>query len=99
LSNEIKPFNPLPLKSLIKKFSNKDNQLILNKSFFLQPYEIILRSLSESIKSIGKKYYSARGKKLDKIINDLNNIHPYRATLGGCMIEKVNQTVIITKEG
>ena len=79
-------------------FSNKSNKLILNKFFFHQPYEVIFRALSESIKLIGKKYYSVRGKKLDKIIKDIENNHSFRATLGGCIIEKVNETVIIIKE-
>ena len=79
-------------------FRNKNNRLILNQNFFQQPYEVTFRSLSESLKIIGKKYYSVRGKKLEKIIKDLENNHSIRATLGGCIIEKVNQTVIISKE-
>ena len=79
-------------------FSNKSNKLILNKFFFHQPYEVIFRALSESIKLIGRKYYSVRGKKLDKIIKDIENNHSFRATLGGCIIEKVNETVVILKE-
>ena len=38
---------------------------------FLQPYEVIFRSLSESISLIGKKYYPVRGKKIEKIIDNL----------------------------
>lgn len=79
-------------------FSSRSNKLILNKSFFIQPYEVIFRALSESIKLIGKKYYSVRGKKLDKIIKDIENNLSFRGTLGGCIIEKVNETVIISKE-
>ena len=72
--------------------------MILKKEFFQQPFEVIFRSLSESIKFIGKKYYSARGKKIDKIIVDISDNRLSKATLGGCVIEKVNQTVIISKE-
>ena len=72
--------------------------MILNDRFFLQPYEVVFRSLSDSIKLIGQMYYSVRGKKLDKIIKDMGNNKSFRATLGGCIIEKVNQTVIISKE-
>ena len=79
-------------------FSKEQNKLILNEEFFLQPYEIIFRSLTESIRLIGKKYYSVRGKKLDKIIKDIENNRLTRATLGGCIIENVNQTVLISKE-
>ena len=39
-----------------------------------------------------------RGKKLDKVIKDIENKRLLRVTLGGCIIEKVNQTVIISKE-
>ena len=74
------------------------NRLILNKEFFKQPKEVVFRSFSDSVKSIGKKYYSARGKKLDKIINDIESNSLSKATLGGCIIKKVNQTVIISKE-
>ena len=38
------------------------------KFSFNQPYEVAFSSLSESIRLIGKKYYSVRGKKIDKII-------------------------------
>ena len=79
-------------------FSKKKNTLILNKFFFTQPHEVIFRALSESLKIVGKKYYYVRGKKLDKIINDIKNNPFLRSTLGGCIIEKVNETVIISKE-
>jgi len=79
-------------------FSNEKGNLTLNKVFFQQPYEIVFRSISDVIKIIGKKYYRSRGKKLDKIITDIGNNVLRKATLGGCVIEKVNQTVIISKE-
>ena len=79
-------------------FQVKKNRLILNKEFFLQPHEVIFRSFSDSIKLIGRKYYPVRGKKLDKIIIDLRNNEYLRLTLGGCIIEKVKETVIISRE-
>ena len=88
-------------KENVKKntfISSEKNQVFLNKSFFLQPYEVIFRSFSEIINLIGRKYYPARGKKLDKIISDIQNYRLFRVTLGGCIIEKVNQTVVISKE-
>ena len=89
------------IKENLKKntfFSEKKNILILKKDFFDHPHEVIFRSFSESLKMIGKKYYSVRGKKLDKIIDDIENNRLKRVTLGGCIIEKVNQTIIISKE-
>tara|TARA_B100000073_G_scaffold187049_1_gene154858 strand:- start:429 stop:578 length:150 start_codon:yes stop_codon:yes gene_type:complete len=47
---------------------------------------------------VGKKYYPVRGKKLDRIISDIKNDSLSRVTLGGCIVEKVNQTIIISKE-
>ena len=79
-------------------FSQNNKKLILNKNFFQQPHEVIFRAMSVSLKLIGKKYYSVRGKKLDKIIQDIQNTESFRATLGGCIIQKVNQTVIICME-
>ena len=79
-------------------FSKKNNKLTLNGKFFQEHYEVVFRALSDSIKLIGQKYYSVRGKKLDKIMKDIRSNKPFRSTLGGCVIEKVNQTVIISKE-
>ena len=79
-------------------FYVKKDKLIAKEEFFFQPHEVIFRGLSKSIKIVGKKYYSPRGKKLDKIINDIKKPGFSKATLGGCIIEKVNQSVIITKE-
>ena len=80
-------------------FLYKKNKLILSEEFFNHPYEIVFRALSESIKMIGKKYYLVRGKKLDRILKDIKNNSLTRSTLGGCVLEKVNETLIITKEG
>jgi len=79
-------------------FFLKKNQLIIESNFFKQPHEIVFRSFSESLKSVGMKYYAARGKKIDKLIDDINRDKLSKATLGGCIIEKINQTVIISKE-
>ena len=79
-------------------FSSKKKKLIIKNQYFNQPFEVILRSLSESVKFIGKRSYSVRGKKLAKIISKIENNSFYKQTLGGCIIEKVNQTIILSKE-
>jgi len=79
-------------------FSYEENRLILNDKFFNQPYEIVFRSLSDSINLVGKNYYASRGRKIDRIIKDIQKNTFLKCTLGNCVIEKVNQTVIISKE-
>ena len=79
-------------------YSKKENKLVINENFFLQPYEIVFRCLSNAIQMIGGKYYSVRGKKTDNLIKKLQNNRLFKVTLGGCIIEKVNQTVVIYKE-
>ncbi len=79
-------------------FSSKEKQLIIKNEFFEQPYEVVFRSLSNSLNFVSKKYYAVRGKKIDKIIADIRKSSFFRSTLGGCLIKKVNQTVIISKE-
>ena len=79
-------------------FSVKKNSLILNQIFFQQPHEVVFRAFSDSLKRISKRYYPVRGKKLDKIILDISNNSTFNGTLGGCIIKKVNQSVIISKE-
>jgi len=79
-------------------YSEKNNKMILNSEFFSQPQEVVFRSFSDVIKSIGQNYYSVRGKKLENIILEIEKQSFFKATLGGCIIKKVKQTIIITKE-
>ena len=69
-----------------------------NEIFFHQPEEVVFRSLTEVIKSVGKNYYSARGKKIDKLIDQIKNENSFKTTLGNCIIKKVNNTIIVSKE-
>ena len=89
------------VKQNLKKntfFSKKENKLFIKKEYFDQPFEIIFRSLSESIKLIGKKYNFVRGRKLNNIISNIENNQKFKQTIGGCIIEKVGETIIISKE-
>ncbi len=83
----------------MNSFLHRDKKLlVLNKFFFEHPYEIVFRSLSDSLKEIGDKYYFPRGKKIDNILNKIKKNTFKKDTLAGCVIKKVNQTIIITKE-
>ncbi len=85
-------------KQLNTFLDKKNNRLFLNELFFKQPYEVVFRSLSDSLKTIGGKYFSARGKKIDNIMLMIKKNTLRKETLAACIIKKVNQTVIITKE-
>ena len=85
-------------KKLNSYFDKNNKELILNENFFNQPYEVVFRSLSDSLRSIGNKYNAARGKKIDYILNKIRQNSLKKETLGGCLIKKVKQTVIIREE-
>ena len=71
---------------------------MLNKDFFNQPEEVVFRSLTEIIKIIGKKYYPVRGKKIDNVVELIKNKSFLKTTLGNCILKKVNNTIIVSKE-
>jgi tRNA(Ile)-lysidine synthase len=74
------------------------NNIILKEKFFSQSYEVLFRSLSEVIKIVGKKHYAVRGKKIEKAIDLMRTKSSFKVTLGGCIIKKVNETIILSKE-
>jgi len=78
--------------------SQKNKNTILTEDFFSQSEEVVFRSIVEVIKVVGKKYYPVRGKKIDRIINLIGSKTSFKVTLGGCVIKKVNGTVILSKE-
>ena len=83
------------------KFIKQKNTYILNKDFFNQAPEVTFRSFSSVLIKVSGKYYSPRGTKItDAISKILCIIEPKanKLTLGGCYIEKVNKTILITKE-
>ena len=79
-------------------FYEDKKELILSNKFFDHPYEVVFRSISDCIKLVGNKYNAVRGKKIDNILEKIKYNCLKKETLGGCVIKKVNQTVIITKE-
>ena len=79
-------------------FFQKEKTIILKKNFFHHSQEVIFRSFSEILKLVGKKYYPARGKKIENILRLIKAKTQLKVTLGGCIIKKVNETVIVSKE-
>ena len=81
------------------KFLKNKKGFILNKSFFNQPDEVILRSLSQILNEVGKKKTYARGAKITNLINHINLDRNFKKTnLSGCILEKINNLIIISKE-
>ena len=79
-------------------FLKKKNIYILNQNFFDQSHEIIFRSLTKIIQILGKKYYPVRGKSINELIIGIHAKSFLKVTLGGCFIERVNETILISKE-
>ena len=79
-------------------FLKKKKTYILNHSFFAQSHEIIFRSLTMIIQKIGKNYYPVRGKSINQLIKGINANSFSKVTLGGCFIDRVNDTMLISKE-
>jgi tRNA(Ile)-lysidine synthase len=71
---------------------------VLNHEFFDQSHEVIFRSLTFVIQKIGKKYYPVRGKSINELINQITFKTFSKITLGGCFVESVNQTILISRE-
>ena len=93
------------IKFYTKKNLEENTSFLINKKivvlkdkFFNQSQEVIFRSFTEIFKFVGKKYYPVRGKKIDRITQSLKNSISLKITLGGCIVKKVNQTVIVSKE-
>ncbi|MDB4846259.1 tRNA lysidine(34) synthetase TilS [Candidatus Pelagibacter sp.] len=79
-------------------FINRKNICFLNKNFFIQSNEVVFRSLSFILSSISSKYYPSRGKSISALITKIKKKVLYKVTLGGCCIEKINETILISKE-
>ena len=81
------------------KFFKKDKKIILNHFFFNNPEEIVLRSFTEVIQNISKKKNYPRGKKVIGMIDSIKLSNKnVKLTLSGCILEKINDSVIIYPE-
>jgi tRNA(Ile)-lysidine synthase len=79
-------------------FLKKKNTYILNQNFFDQAHEVIFRSLTKIIQNSGKKYYPVRGKSINQLIQGIEEKSFLKVTLGGCFIDRVNETILISRE-
>ena len=79
-------------------FLKRKNTYILSYNFFDQSHEIIFRSLTKLIQKLGRKYYPVRGKSINELIKGINKKSFTKVTLGGCFIERINETILISQE-
>ena len=79
-------------------FLKRKNIYILSYNFFDQSHEIIFRSLTKLIQKLGKKYYPVRGKSINELIERIVKKSFTKVTLGGCFVERVNETILISQE-
>ena len=80
------------------KYLIKKRKIILSENFFQNSEEIVFRSLNYIFTKISKKNYPPRGKKMLDLVLRINSKNFKKTTLGGCLIEKINKTVMIYKE-
>ena len=94
----------ITLNQIVKYNINKNvtylskKKYLINSEFFTKPEEVIFRSLSKLIKRISQKEYPPRGKKMIALIRDLKKSIYIKTTLGGTIIEKIHNSVIVYKE-
>ena len=81
--------------SLLKKNNGK---AFLSLEFFSNTDEIILRSFTKILQDISGRYFPARGKGVSRIINQIKQKSFNKTTIGGCVIEKIENSVVISKE-
>ena len=78
--------------------SKNNNRALLNLKFFGSTDEIILRSFTKILQNISGRYFPARGKGVSRIINQIKQKSLTKTTIGGCVIEKIENSVVISKE-
>ncbi|MDC3151650.1 tRNA lysidine(34) synthetase TilS [Candidatus Pelagibacter sp.] len=84
--------------SYISLSKNNNNKAILSSKFFSSTDEIILRSFTKILQDISGRYFPARGKGVSRIINQIKQKFLTKTTIGGCVIEKIENSVVISKE-
>jgi tRNA(Ile)-lysidine synthase len=79
--------------------TKKKKALVINlKDFSEEKDEIQLKIFSNCFKNISKNYYPPRAKKIINLLNKLKSNIKLKATLGGCVILKKHNNIVIYKE-
>ena len=100
LMSASKALNFYKNKALYKhvSFISKHKCLISKKIFIEEAGEVIFKSFSDILSLVSGTYYPPRSKKVINLINRVKRIKFNKSTLGGCVIEKKDSFVSISKE-
>jgi len=93
-----KAINEIVENNISENVIYHEKKYLIKSNFFLLPDEIVFRSFSYLIKKISRKDYPPRGKKMVNLIKQLKNKDHFKATLGGTIIEKIHNSVIVNEE-
>ena len=87
-------------KALYKyaSFLSKNKCLINTQIFSGEATEIIFKSFSDILSLISGSYYPPRSKKIINLINRIKKTKFNKSTLGGCVIEKKDGYILVSKE-
>jgi len=95
-----KALNYYKNKALYKHvaFLSESKCLINKKIFDEEAGEIIFKSISDILSLVSKKYYAPRSKKIINLISNMKKNNFNKTTLGGCIIEKKEGFISVSKE-
>jgi tRNA(Ile)-lysidine synthase len=87
-------------KALYKhtSFLSEKKCMINKKIFSEEANEIIFKSFSDVLSLVSGSYYPPRSKKVLNLIERIKKNFYKRSTLGGCLVEKKDDFIIISKE-
>ena len=87
-------------KALYKhvSFLSKNKCLINKQIFSEEAEEIIFKSFSDILSLVSGTYYPPRSKKIVNLIDRVKKSKFNKSTLGGCIIEKKDSFILISKE-
>jgi len=87
-------------KALYKhvSFLSKNKCLINKRIFSEEAKEIIFKSFSDILSLVSGTYYPPRSRKIINLIDRLKKDKFAKSTLGGCIVEKKNNFILISKE-
>ncbi len=90
------------VKKNIKDNSNYlpiSKTVILNQNFINKPDDIVFRSFMIILQKVGRKDLYTRGMKVENLLRDLKDMKKFgKKTLSGCIIQKIEKSVIISPE-